>query len=423
MATRARLEQHHVALNCLRHKRNWERFRRFISDVWFPASAQKILIAIRTFHERHPALKQASFNAIEAILTETRTRVDLGPLRKMARTEVEVSEVSFVRFIKEHLCGDAIAVHQSTDDPMKGVPELINKLERIEKITSDTKAGYDYLRTNPMDRMSVSSPTTRIPTPIPGLTRLYRGGISAPDLVTVMGVTDAGKTLLSCAWGAVTIKHAKRVLHITTETHPQAVASRYDCALLGAGVQWIRRYPDVLARYHERLQSRGAALVIQDFTGTEATLADMTKSIDSFISLYGQVDLLLVDRADLLSTNPGKRDYGAFARLWQGMRRTCIEYYIPIIATTQINREGSAAAGSDTKKLHVAESWAKVCDADEVISLGASDEEIRRQQVTLKILKTKKVGGYGRDIVCRVDRARCALVEATPWARRLPATT
>jgi len=423
MATRARLEQHHVALNCLRHKRNWDRFQRFISDVWFPASAQHILNALRTFHHRHPTLKLASLNAVEAILTETQTQVDLRPLRRMARTEVEVSETSFIRFIKEHLCGDAIAVHQSTDDPMKGVPELINKLERIETITSSHKVGYDYLTANPLDRMSVSTPNSRIATPIPSLTRLYRGGISAPDLVTLMGVTDAGKTLLSCAWGAVTIKQAKRVLHITTETHPQAVASRYDCALIGAGVQWIRHNPNVLSRSHKRLRARGAALVIQDFTGKETTVTDMTKSIESFVSIYGRVDLLLVDRADLLSTSSGKRDYGAFARLWQSMRRVCIEHYIPIVATTQINREGSAAAGSDTKKLHVAESWAKVCDADEVISLGASDEEIRQQRVTLKILKTKKIGGYGRDIVCRVDRARCALIETRPWIRRLPSRT
>jgi len=229
MPGKSHLAQHHVALNCLRYKRNWDRFRRWISPLWFPTSGQKVLNAIHTFHTRHPLLKEISFHALEAILSETQSSVDLRPMKRMSRIETEVLEASFYRFIKEHLCGDAIAVHQSTDDPMKGVPKLIDNLEKIEKVTSLTRPGYDYLQMDPMSRLSVSQSTSRIPTPIRGLTRLYRGGISAPDFVTMMGVTDAGKTLLCCAWGAKAIRDGRRVLHITTETHRQAVASRYDC--------------------------------------------------------------------------------------------------------------------------------------------------------------------------------------------------
>jgi len=339
-------------------------------------------------------------------------------MRKASRTDVQVTELSFIRFIKEHLCGDAIAVHQSTDDPMKGVPHLIDSLEKIEKLTATSRAGYDYLRSNPMERLSIARTNSRIPTPIRGLTRLYKGGICAPDLVTLMGVTDAGKTLLSCAWGATALRASRRILHITTETHPEAVASRYDCAIVGAGVRWIKENASVLKRTHARLRKYGGALVIQDYTTSTATLADVSKAIDSFLSVYHRLDMIIIDRADLITTIAGKKDYASFASLWQGIRRLCQEYYVPIVATTQVNRAGSSVEGADTKKLHVAESWAKVCDADEVWALGASDEEIRRQQVTIKILKTKKVGGYGRDFVLKVDRARCAMVETTSWGQR-----
>ncbi len=414
-----RLAQHHVALDCLRYKRNWDRFHRFVSVIWLPAPAQKVFNSILTFHERHPNLKEASFPAIEAILSETTDDdVDLSSIRRAAKAGHEVAEKSFTRWVKEHLCADAIAVHQSTQDPMKGVPELINKLEKIEKVTSINLAGYHYLSTSPAKRLSLSKPDVRIPTPLPGLTKLYRGGISAPDLITLMGVTDAGKTLLSCAWGAAAIRVGFRVLHVTTETHPEAVASRYDCALLGAGVRWIRRHTDILQRTHQRLRQYGGALVIQDYTSIQATIADVTKAIDSFLLTYGRLDLIIVDRADLLTSLSGKKDYGSFATLWQSIRRLCTEYYVPVIATTQVNREGSSVDGANTKKLHVAESWAKVCDADEVLALGASDEEIRNQIVTIKILKTKKLGGYGRDFVCKVDRVRCSMAETSNWGHR-----
>ncbi len=405
---KSRVMHHAVVVHALRSKINWDRFSSFIELEWFPHTWQKILSAMDEFYNRHDDKRDISIRQIEALLSETGDdKIDLRPLGRAGKIGEDVSESSLIRFVKEHLAEDAIVEHQNSGDMNGSISPLIDELEKIERVTSNRTDILDLLNYDPVRRLLLMGERKDpIRTPVRRLTDALCGGLRPSELCTLLAPTDGGKTMFCCCWGAKVLRDGKNVLHLTTETDTDEVASRYDCALMLAGIEWIKENQDRLVQRYHTLSERGGRLLVYDFTTKYPTISDISKSIEDFTHKAGSPpDLVIVDRGDLCKSrrrlNQQRLELDA---VWKELRHTSRRYNIPIVASSQVNREGSKS--KDAKKEDVAESWGKVTDSDVVIIITGEYTVRNEGYCVLKLAKKKVQGDYWEGFV-RMDNVRC----------------
>jgi len=228
-----------------------------------------------------------------------------------------------------------------------------------------------------------------IPTLIPGLDPLIRGGIRKKELGVIEGLPGVGKTLamINIAKGGIIC--GKKVLYYTLEMSEDEIADRFDSSFSGVNMSTLlNRAVTVKKRISKLGVKYKDSLIIKEYPTKLCTPDTLGVHLNGLLETGFRPDLLIVDYADLLKPNKtySQRRF-ELENIYLDLRSIAMEFPVAIWTASQANRRATEAELIGME--FVSEAFSKIMIADIVISINQTKEEEEEEEMRLHVVKNR----------------------------------
>lgn len=406
----------------------------FIKLEYFNDYQQRILFdEISTFVTEYNALPSH-----EALFIELEKRTDLneetfnGICSSLSQLSDEPAEQQWLLKTTEQWCKDR-AVYLAIRECIQiadGSDEKLNK-ESIPSILSDalavsfdTNIGHDYIEDAESRYESYVLKEDKLPFDLAYLNKITNGGISPKTLTVLIAGTSIGKSLCMCHMSASYLLRGKNVLYITLEMSEEKIAQRIDANLLDVNIQDFakitkRDFESKIQRVSNRTTGK---LIVKEYPTTSAhaghfrALINELKLKKSFIPDVIIIDYLNICASSRYKSGSQANTYMVVKSITEELRALAIEFNLPVITSTQLNRNGFSS--SDVSLTDTSESFGVPQSADLMLALISTEELEGLNQILVKQLKNR----YGpldpyRRFTIGIDRAKMRLYDVEQSAQ------
>jgi replicative DNA helicase len=278
---------------------------------------------------------------------------------------------------------------QSVDLLKSGNYDRIKDLvDKAMKVGVESDLGMDYL----LDFEERFSDTGRetVATGWDCIDDLMGGGIGPGELGVVVAPSGVGKTWALAALGAAAVRAGKTVVHYTLELSQHYVGLRYDTVFTHIPSTDLKEKKDEVFAKLKRLPGK---LKVKYFPPKGASSKTIQLHIEKMIAAGNKPDLIIVDYADLLLSHSNKTDstYAEQGGVYIDLRGMSGELQIPIWTASQTNRSAIDSEVIEADK--IADSYAKVMNADFIMSLSRKAKDKLNNTARVHIMKNR----FGQD--------------------------
>jgi replicative DNA helicase len=269
------------------------------------------------------------------------------------------------------------------------------QFEKIEKMVKDAvkvgqtaDLGLDYKEDIEVRFEEVNRRTVKTNWDV--IDELTDGGLGPGELGVIVAPSGVGKTWVLSHIGAEAVRQGKNVLHYTLELTQNYVGQRYDTIFTGIPSADLKDNRDQIKEKVDKLKG---GLMIKYYPPKGITANTLAAHIDMIKSTKFQPDLIILDYADLLMSVNSKNnsDYQEQGGIYIDLRAISGEYQIPIWTASQTNR--SAIDSEVIQADKIADSYAKVMNADLIISVSRKDTDKLNDTARFHIMKNR----FGQD--------------------------
>jgi replicative DNA helicase len=311
-------------------------------------------------------------------------------------TDLEYIKKEFTNFCRNQNLKQAI-IH-SVDLLKVGNYERIQSLiDSAMKIGLDDSLGHDYA-INFDSRMEEESRGT-VHTGWNVVDDIMQGGLGPGELGVVVAPSGVGKTWILCKIAAAAVKNGLNVVHYTLELSEFYVGQRYDTIFSGIPSIELRDRKDEVLSSIQKLKGK---LLIKYFPPKSINSRNVALHLDKLIASGNKPDLIIIDYADLMGTNSGRVEntYSEQGGVYIDLRGMGGEYAIPIWTASQATRGSINEEVIEADK--IADSYAKVMNADFIMSISRKASDKLNNTARLHIMKNR-FGQDGITFPCKMD--------------------
>lgn len=395
-----------IAAMVARDGRFMQRTEGLVEPAYFEnqAEAQLVALALDYYrkYKRIPADKNIYRQCIKDAIAEKRLKNgDVPNLVEAIKRlwETDISDRDFVidsvaTFAKHQAVVDAIqeSIGKLDIRDFDGIQKKLNKALATgahgESNAYDFKKNLEARTVERKDIISGKRPASGISTGFPGLDEcLYHEGWGLGELAVLMGGAKAGKTSalmtfgLKAATGTPTTP-GKNVLYITLEVAAKILGARADANLANTPFKDLKSNIMTVHDKVKQWSEHAGQFIVHEYPTGTMTASDLRRLIERYKALGIIFDMVIVDYADIMAperytdstTENSKSVYVA-------LRAIAMQEQVAMLTATQTNREGFKSAVA--KAEHVAEDFNKIRIADVVISINATEEEIKAGEARL----------------------------------------
>ena len=307
---------------------------------------------------------------------------------KSVFTQVGDSDLDYVKKEFSNFCINQNlknAIVQSVDLLKAGNYDRIKDLvDKAMKVGVDSDLGHDYLldfeeRTEEVNRNTV-------PTAWECINELMDGGLGPGELGVAVAPSGVGKTWVLCALGAAAVKAGLNVVHYSLELSEHYVGQRYDTVFTQIPSADVKDRKEEVKEKIGRLRGK---LLIKYFPPKGVSAKKVEAHIEKMIAAGNRPDLIIIDYADLLLSHSSKSDstYGEQGGVYIELRGMGGELGIPVWTASQTNRSGIDSEVIEADK--VADSYAKVMNADFIMSISRKSKDKLNNTARFHIMKNR----------------------------------
>ena len=289
--------------------------------------------------------------------------------------------------------------------------QIVGILEDAISVSFDQHIGHDYFEDSEERFNFYHAEEVRIPFDIEKFNTITGGGLPNKSIMIIMGGVGIGKTATMCSMAAANMMIGKNPLYITMEMAEERIAERIDANLLDTSIADLRlltkeMYEQKVARVRSKTPGK---LIIKEYPTGSASVLNFRHLLHELrFKKKFKPDILYLDYLNICSSSRLKLSshvgvYSFVQAITQEVRGLAVEYNIPLITATQLNREGFQS--SDPGMEHVAESFGTAATGDLIVVLIVNDELAALNQVMVKQIKNRfddfrqnKVFVIGRDL-------------------------
>jgi len=313
------------------------------------------------------------------------------------------SDLDYLVDQTEKFCQDRsieLALHKSIDI----LTEKDGKLDRgtIPKILSDALAisfnssiGHDYIDDWATRFDTYHREEERVSFDIDILNKITNGGLKRKTLNILLAGVYAGKSLCMCHMAAANLLAGKNVLYITMELSEEMVGERVDANLLDIPINQMKEIPrKIFENKIKKLKDKIAGrLKIEEYpTGAAGAdnfryLLNELKLKKKFIPDIIYIDYLNICKSSRIKYTSNVNTYLYVMTIAQEIRGLAVEYNVPIVTATQLNRQGFT--DSDPGMEHASESFGTMAQADLVLVVLTNEELESLNQISIKQVKNR----------------------------------
>lgn len=275
-------------------------------------------------------------------------------LDKREFIETEVSKFCFTRHALNSLEEEKTNILSGKFDKAREV--AFNKYKPLASSVSEVDLKKDFRK---IFNTEVRNP---IPTPLPSMNLVSKGGPGAGDLCIIVAQSNFGKSMYLIA----TAKHAaalgKKVLYISLETDNIQLLQRVIANISGLSQDLLTEHPELVEK---RIQAMVGDIKFVELKSLQARVDVIQSLIEEKKSEGFFPDLIVVDGLNQLKLPKGEKASNSndkFEYLAEELRDMAKELKVPVYAAFQGNRGAFNVEHADEQNIGKAIEVYQVCD-------------------------------------------------------------
>lgn len=302
---------------------------------------------------------------------------------QIGETDLDYVKDEFSNFCKNQKIKDAI--NKSVDLLKAGdYNQIKTVIDDAMRAGVNLDLGHDYLeefdkRTEEISRNVVSTGWNCIDD-------IMAGGLGPGELGVVVGGAGSGKSWNLCSLAATAIKNGLSVVHYTLELSEFYVGQRYDTIFTEIPTSDLSTRKDAVK---SKLKGLSGKLLIKYFPPKAVTTNMIYNHIEKMISIGNKPDLIIIDYADLMLSNSGRIEstYLEQGGIYIDIRGMLGTLGLPCWTASQASRSSVSSDIIEADK--IADSYAKVMNADFIMSLSRKASDKLSDTARLHIMKNR----------------------------------
>jgi len=286
----------------------------------------------------------------------------------------------------------SISILEGKDDKNSkdSIPEILTEALAI---SLDKSVGHDYFEDGEDRWEFYHKKETKIPFDMVMLDKITNGGISPKTLTVLLGGTGVGKTLVKTHLASQYLRQGMNVLYITMEMSEERIAERIDANLMDIDIGELHILPkDSFKKKLEKVKK--GKLIVKEYptagahTGNFRALIRELKIKKDFTPQVIILDYLNICASSRVKWAANMNTYIYIKSIAEEIRGLAVECNVPIITSSQLNREGYSSSDPDLS--NTSESFGLPATADLMIAIIAKDGDPgTKNQILFKQLKNR----------------------------------
>lgn len=282
---------------------------------------------------------------------------------------------------------------KDVDEALAYMEESIGKIQQVGFTPSDRTFFFEDIKDRLIKRsLLMSKKDVQIATGIAPLDTFLGGGPRKGELCVVVADAKKGKSICLMNIGATTVKlHTGKVLHINLEGRNMQTEDRYESRLLAMDYNTLKAQNVDSSLVEREYANLKESLVIRNMIDKwDYTILDIEEEIKDLASRNFIPDVIIVDYGDLLRSRiaDNTNTYQSQQEVFRSLKTLATKYNVIVWTAAQTSR---APAGSNPAvdmnfywtRQNLADCYAKVRVADLLVTLNATDEEMRSNRMRL----------------------------------------
>ena len=270
------------------------------------------------------------------------------------------------------------------------IPEILTEALAV---SLDKSIGHNYLEDGEDRWNFYHQKETKIPFKMTMLDKITNGGISPKTLTVLLGGTGVGKTLVKTHLASQYLKQGMNVLYITMEMAEERIAERVDANLMDTDLHDLHLMPK--DTFEKKLnEMKIGKLVIKEYPTAGAHTGNFRALIRELkIKKDFAPDVIILDYLNICASSRVKwaanmNTYIYIKSIAEEVRGLAVECNVPIITSSQLNREGYSSSDPDLS--NTSESFGLPATADLMLAIIAKDDGVgTNNQILFKQLKNR----------------------------------
>lgn len=288
-------------------------------------------------------------------------------------------------------------------------------------VNFDSSVGHDYLDDYEERYEFYHKQEERIPFDLDVFNKITKGGLPKKTLSVVMAASGVGKSIFLCHSAANILKQGKNVLYITLEMAEERIAERIDANLLNITLTDLEKldkesFDKRVMKVAKKTQGK---LIIKEYPTSSAHSGHFRALIEELKIKRGFIpDFICIDYINICASQRIKggsdKTYTYVKAIAEEIRGLAVEYNVPILSATQINRSGMT--NSDPGMEDTSESIGLPQTVDMLFALISNEELDQMNQIIVKQIKNRYNDvNYFKRFVVGLDKSKMKFydVEAT----------
>ena len=241
----------------------------------------------------------------------------------------------------------------------------------------------------------------RVPSYFPVLDEYLNGGFIPYSLSVIGASIHKGKSLFMANMATRMAEHGKNVVLMSMEMSEDSFAQRFDSIYSKCDINKIYINKKIRTKMMKEIitlkEKNVGKLFIKEFATGKATVNDFRIYLRELRMRKISIDILFVDYINLLmAENVTGNSYVDVKKIAEDLRALSLEFKIPIITATQINRDGSKLDLKEIDTNYISESMGIAATADFVIFLGDDEDKFTYEnEIHYKVGKNRLGGRVG----------------------------
>jgi len=269
----------------------------------------------------------------------------------------------------------------------------------------------------------LTSAGNRVPSYYPQFDEFINGGFPPYTLSVVVAKIHSGKSLTMCNFAARQVLKGHNVVIMTLEMSENDYAQRFDSiySMMDINRMYLSKdnVKSLLTKLTElRSREDRGNLYIKQFPTGVASINDFRLYMRELKMRGIKPDIMYVDYINLMrsavGSSRGDNLYSSVKRISEELRSLSLEFNIPVISVSQLNREGSFVGFEELDFNYIAESYGIPAVADAMFMYGVDEDVmVYESEMQYKVTKNRLGGRIGESGHFYVDRRSLAMFDST----------
>ena len=289
----------------------------------------------------------------------------------------------------------SLEIIQNKEKGKLGVGAIPNIMSTAIGLSFDTHIGHDYFDDAGKRYDFMHTAENKIPFDIDILNEITKGGLANKTLSIIIAGANVGKSALLCHLAASNLKIGKNVLYISLEMSEEKISQRIDANLLDMTIdQTYELSRDDFVRRVDRVKDlSGGKLKVKEYPTKQASAANFRfllnelKLKNNFVPDIIYIDYMNICTSASLRGSKAPQDQIVVA-ISEELRGLAIEFNLPIVTATQLNREGFKK--SDPGMEDTAQAFGIAWTGDFILALVRNEEMDSRNEIMCIQLKNRE---------------------------------